>query len=100
VSITRIDIWNCDISICSQSAAEGTTGWISASYTVHGCPAHAALVEQHKPSLTSDTRGRGSRERTTWFLTCACGWSGGYSTWSFDPLMERHLAHLNAVVAT
>ena len=90
-----IQIWRCDAGGCGSTAPEKADGWVSAIYT-HGCPAHAALIIAHAAKVTSTTRGRGAKEKTTWYLTCACGWwpSPNFQTHTARWLHEQHRAHL------
>lgn len=93
-----ITIWHCDANGCKQSAPEQADGWTSAIYT-HGCPEHGAEIEAHAATITDQTRGRGRSEKTTWFIKCACGWRGGYETWSTGNLTMRHLLHVKESTA-
>jgi hypothetical protein len=90
--------WHCDHGGCSANAPEKTEGWHSAIYT-QGCPQHALEIHTHRAELTSDTRGRGAREKTTWYLHCACGWRPRpyYTPYTYDWLQKQHLAHVRAV---
>lgn len=90
-----ITMWRCDHPVCSAVAVEGAEGWTDAIYT-HGCPSHGSLIEAHKAKVTSDTRGRGAREKTTWYLTCACGWMPKpyFATHSYRGLATQHVAHV------
>lgn len=90
-----ITIWHCDANNCTASAPADTTGWTNAIHT-HGCPAHGQLITAHKAKITSDTRGRGYREKTTWYLTCACGWTPrpSWATHTYRRLEDQHLAHV------
>lgn len=94
---TLITIWHCDGPGCDATAPEKTEGWVFAPGT-HGCPAHADLIAAHAAKVTSTTRGRGAREKTTWYLTCACGWwpSPNFQTHTARWLHEQHRAHLAA----
>jgi hypothetical protein len=96
MSRSTITIWNCDAGECGASAPEDSAGWTDAIYT-HGCPAHGTAIEAHRAKLTHDTRGRGHREKTTWYLFCACGWmpSPYYATHSSLELRRQHLVHVD-----
>lgn len=92
--------WHCDYADCNASAPEKAEGWHSEIYT-HGCPEHFLDVHVHRAQLTSDTRGRGAREKTTWYLHCACGWhpTPYYTPHTYDWLRKQHLAHVKAATA-
>lgn len=101
MSVETVRSWVCDAFGCGIRAPEGTDEWFNGIYT-HGCPKHAAMVAEHKAKIDSSTCGRGSRARTYWYLTCACGWvpSPRWVTWNADPLREQHLIHLSATEAS
>lgn len=93
---TIVYLLSCDHAGCDRTTPKDTSdGWTDAIYT-HGCPEHGAAVEAHRAKVTGDTRGRGSREKTTWFLTCACGWSPtpNRETHSSGRLKEEHRKHV------
>lgn len=75
-------------------------GWANAIYT-HGCPRHGDVILAHAATITSQTRGRGRSEKTTWFLTCACGWRSAqpWQTYNSDYLQKAHLAHVQRETA-
>ncbi len=93
---SRITVWHCDAHLCRQSAPEDADGWADAIYT-HGCPQHGDIITAHKASLTYQTSGRGSREVTTWYLRCACGWTPRphWAKHSARLLHDAHLVHVN-----
>lgn len=106
MSTSTIRFMHCDFAECTAQAplpfgegyvADRQDGWTNAIYT-HGCPEHGEAIAAHQADITSQTRGRGSREKTTWFLTCACGWkpTPHYQTHTSRWLQERHLAHVKA----
>ena len=109
MSTSTIRFMNCDFAGCTAQAprpfgdgyvAERPDGWTDAIYT-HGCPEHGPAIAAHKANIASQTRGRGSREKTTWFLTCSCGWkpTPHYQTHSSSWLQERHVKHVATVTA-
>jgi hypothetical protein len=100
-----VRIAHCDHAGCTAEAIcpkNGGTpdGWTNGA-NAHGCPAHAEAIAAHGANITSQTRGRGSQEKTTWFLTCACRWSPTphYATYSSTWLREQHLKHVAEVTA-
>ncbi|MEV0726020.1 hypothetical protein AB0I37_24980 [Micromonospora purpureochromogenes] len=96
MTTSRITIWHCDAQLCGATAPENAEGWTSAIYT-HGCPDHGGVIASHKAALTDETRGRGSREKTTWYLRCACGWvpRPGFATHTASGLHAKHRAHVH-----
>ncbi len=100
MATSTVTIWHCDANGCDHTAPEGSGGWVNAAFT-HGCPEHAAFITEHRARITSDTRGRGRNEKTTWFLRCDCGWAPrpGYSTHNWDPLTRAHLAHVKTATS-
>nr|WP_221374521.1 hypothetical protein [Actinoplanes polyasparticus] len=110
MSTSTIEFLHCDHAQCAVKVENDRhgklyqqrrdNGWIDAIYT-HGCPEHGGTILAHAAKLTTQTRGRGRSERTTWFLTCACGWTPS-PAWQMDStnyLRERHLAHLREQTA-
>lgn len=106
---TTLRFMNCDYAGCTAQQphplserymADRPDGWTDAIYT-HGCPEHGEAITAHRATITSQTRGRGSREKTTWFLTCACGWrpSPNYQTHSSSWLQKRHIQHVQHATA-
>jgi hypothetical protein len=100
VTTSTIRFMHCDHARCAAQAAcpepFGTPdGWTRAGNT-DACPAHGDAIEAHKANITSQTRGRGSREKTTWYLTCACGWhpTPHYATHSASWLRAQHIEHV------
>lgn len=93
--IETVKFWLCDANDCGARAPEKTDGWFDGLYT-QGCPDHAAVIAEHKATVDSSTRGRGSRATTYWYLTCSCGWvpPSRWATWNCEPLLKEHLAHL------
>lgn len=108
MTTSTIRFMHCDFAGCDAQApneasgyiADRPDGWTDAIYT-HGCPEHGEPIAAHQAKTTSDTRGRGSREKTTWYLTCTCGWrpTPFYQTHSSRQLQEQHLKHVAAVTA-
>ncbi|GIM88765.1 hypothetical protein [Paractinoplanes toevensis] len=110
MTTSTIRFMNCDFAGCTAQApkphgegyiADRPDGWTDAIYT-HGCPDHGNAIAAHKASVTSETRGRGSREKTTWYLRCECGWrpNPNYQSHSTDWLKKEHLKHLAAATKT
>lgn len=95
MSTQLVTMWVCDI--CALVVPACTDGWANAVWS-HGCPEHAEHVGEHRASVREETRGRGRSEKTTWFLTCACGWvpPRRWSSWNYGPLVEQHHEHLRA----
>lgn len=102
MTTSTIRFMHCDFTGCTAQApnsdngyvADRPDGWTDAIYT-HGCPDHGEVITAHKATKTSRDSGRGSRAKTYWYLTCACGWTpGSHATWNADPLHEAHLRHL------
>lgn len=96
---------HCDYAGCTAQATRpepfGTPdGWTNAGNT-DGCPDHGEPITTHKANITSQTRGRGYREKTTWYLTCACGWKSTpyYATHSSTWLRKQHLGHVKRATA-
>lgn len=107
MTTSTIRLMHCDFAGCdAQDPAEGgyvadrADGWVDAIYT-HGCPEHGDEILAHAAKLTSDTRGRGRSEKTTWFLSCSCGWKPAqpWQTHSTDYLRRAHLAHVREQTA-
>jgi hypothetical protein len=100
VTVKLLTIWRCD-GPCDASAPEHTAGWTDAGRT-HGCPDHGTVIAAHKANVTYVTRGRGRSEKTTWYLTCACGWKPVpfYETYSTRWLESAHLLHVAEQFAT
>lgn len=107
MTTSTVRLMHCDHAGCDAQApddekgyvADRPNGWKDAIYT-HGCPEHGEAIMAHEASITSRSRGRGSRERTTWFLTCACGWQPPHFEMdSSRRLKEQHLKHVAAVTA-
>lgn len=104
MTTTLIRVMHCDFAGCTAQVPNDSNGyvkdrpdgWTDLIYT-HGCPEHGQAVAAHQATITSDTRGRGSREKTTWFLACACGWrpTPPYQAYSADSLKKQHLAHVH-----
>ncbi len=97
MTTSTITIWRCDAGWCSAAAPENTDGWVSAIYT-HGCPAHADRITAHAAKVTHETRGRGASEKTTWYLSCACGWRPrpNFQVHSYRRLQDQHRSHVAA----
>jgi hypothetical protein len=100
VSISTIRFMHCDHGQCAAQAAcpepFGTpSGWTRAGNT-DGCPAHGHDIEAHKANITSQTSGRGPHEKTTWYLTCACGWRSNpwWVAHSAAWLRAQHIEHV------
>lgn len=104
MSTSTIRVMHCDHAGCTaQATCDGWNtpdGWTNAANT-HGCPDHGDAIKAHNANITSQTRGRGSREKTTWYLTCACRWSPTphYETYSSRWLREQHVKHVARVTA-
>lgn len=105
MSTSMIRFMHCDHAGCTAQAPyspSGSTpdGWTNAANT-HGCPDHGDAIAAHKANIASQTRGRGSSEKTTWYLTCACGWhpTPHYAAHSSTWLRERHVKHVATVTA-
>jgi len=105
MSTTTIRVMHCNHARCTANATcpepFGTpNGWTDAGNT-HGCPDHGETIAAHKANVISQTRGRGSREKTTWYLACACGWKPTpfYETYSAAWLRKQHVAHVAEVTA-
>lgn len=93
-----VRIWHCDGSACDASVPEKTDGWADEIYT-HGCPKHRDLISEHRMKLDHTTRGRGNSEKTTWYVSCACGWrpTPSYATYNYRSLQDRHRAHVRGL---
>lgn len=105
MTTSTIRFMHCDHAGCTTQAvcpASATTpdGWTNAGNT-HGCPEHGDAIAAHKANVTSQTRGRGSREKITWYLTCACGWhpTPHYETYSTTWLRGQHVKHVASVTS-
>ncbi len=106
MTTSTIRFMHCDHAGCDAQApneangyvADRLDGWTDAVYT-HGCPAHGETIAAHKATVTSETRGRGYKEKTTWYLRCACGWSPSpnFQSYNTDRLRSAHLAHVHDV---
>jgi hypothetical protein len=84
--------------MCANKAVQGTDGWVVGGL-VHGCPDHPGVVD-HAAILSSHTQGRGYKEKTTWYLTCKCGWtpSPSFATHNYTILKDQHRWHVNQEV--
>ena len=94
-------LMHCDHLGCDRVTPEKQAdGWTNAIYT-HGCPDHGALIATHQAKITDTTRGRGSKEKTTWYLVCACGWSPtpNFEVHTAARLKRVHLAHVHQETA-
>ena len=107
MTTTLTRVMHCDHPGCDAQAvagprwvAEREDGWADCVHT-HGCPEHGEAIRAHWAKVTSQTRGRGRSEKTTWFLECACGWrpSPGWQTHSATGLHEQHKRHVAATLA-
>lgn len=99
MTTTVVRLLHCDHASCDRTIPEDqAAGWGNAIYT-HGCPDHAEVIAAHQAKVTSRTRGRGSSEKDTWFLVCACGWSPrpNFQVHNATRLKVAHLAHLAAL---
>ena len=110
MSTTTLRFMNCDFAGCAAQTpkpfsegyvANRADGWTDAIHT-HGCPEHGEAIAAHQANVTSQTRGRGSREKTTWFLTCVCGWrpTPHHQTHTARWLHDQHLRHVKSLTAT
>ncbi len=110
MSRSTIEFMHCDHAGCTAKVEndrhgklyqqQRDNGWVDAIYT-HGCPEHGEQILAHMATVTHQTRGRGRSERTTWFLTCACGWRP-VERWqvdSADRLKQAHLVHVREQTA-
>lgn len=100
VRILHCDFPDCDARIEDDLhnklyVQDRPDGWTNAIHT-HGCPDHGEVIAAHKADVTSRTSGRGSREKTTWYLACACGWSPtpNRATHSAAGLKDQHVKHV------
>ncbi|GAA0493908.1 hypothetical protein Ade02nite_20970 [Paractinoplanes deccanensis] len=109
MTTTLITVMNCDFPTCEAQAPKNSggkwmlhrpDGWTDAIQT-HGCPEHGDLIAAHQAKITSGTRGRGAREKTTWYLTCSCEWrpTPNWQTYNADWLRKAHLAHVHEQTA-
>jgi hypothetical protein len=107
VTTSKIDFMHCDFARCTAQTPYDSRalhipvradGWTNAICT-HGCPEHGEAIRAHQASITSQTRGRGRSEKTTWFLACACGWRPAqpWQTHSTDYLRQAHLDHVRTI---
>jgi hypothetical protein len=101
VTSTIVYLLSCDHAGCTATTSEADAeGWTNAIYT-HGCPDHGEAITAHKAKVTDQTRSRGSKEKTTYFLTCACGWqpTPHYEAYSARRLKEQHVKHVAEATA-
>lgn len=107
MSTSTIRFMHCDFPGCTAQTPHPSSapyvpvrsdGWTNAIHT-HGCPDHGEVVATHTAKVTSQTRGRGRSEKTTWYLTCLCGWrpSPNWQTYNYDWLTRAHIKHLAAM---
>jgi hypothetical protein len=98
---TTVRLLHCDFAGCGRTCPDDQAdGWTNAIYT-HGCPDHGAAIAAHKAKLDDQTRGRGRNEKTTWYLTCACGWypTPNFQTYNATRLKAAHLTHVREETA-
>lgn len=101
MTTTIVYLLHCDHAGCDRAAPkDDSEGWTDAIYT-HGCPDHSEGITAHKANVTSNTRGRGSREKTYWYLKCACGWTPQpyFAIFSAKGLKDQHVRHVADVTA-
>lgn len=110
MTTTLVHLMRCDHADCDAQAPKASgesyvqdrpDGWTDLIHT-HACPDHGPAVAGHAAKITSQTRGRGVSEKTTWFLACSCGWrpTPNYQTYNATRLRQAHLAHVRAETST